>query len=151
LDLEVDPALSFERAHLLSTELETRLRADLAAGDVPAKVADVHVHIEPRGEELAPGLAVEASEIARYRDRIGEICRGLEHTCGCQDIELHTVKGKLYLSLHLLVDMERPISEVHSIAEELESRLRLEFPQLGRIVIHTEPAGKPLKTTPGLV
>jgi len=31
---------------------------------------------------------------------------------------------------------------VHGIAEEVENRLRREFPQLGRVVIHTEPARK---------
>lgn len=144
LDLEVDPTLSLESAHLKATDLESRLRGELGLGDVPAPVADVHVHIEPRGEQLAPGSEVAAAEAVRYRDRIDAICRDLEHTRGCQDVELHTMKGKVYLSLHLLVDSQRPVAEVHSIAEELESRLRLEFPQLGRVVIHAEPAGKTL-------
>lgn len=142
LDLEVDPALSLESAHLKATDLENRLRGELGLGDVPTPVADVHVHIEPRGEQLAPGSEVAAAEATRYRDRIEAICRQLEHTRGCQDIELHTMRGKVYLSLHLLVDSQRTVAEVHSIAEELESRLRLEFSQLGRVVIHAEPAGK---------
>jgi len=142
LDLEVDPTLSLENAHLKATDLESRLRGELGVGDVPAPVADVHVHIEPRGEQLAPGSEVADAEAARYRDRIDAICRELEHTRGCQDVQLHKMRGKMYLSLHLLVDGERPVEEVHSIAEELESRLRLEFPQLGRVVIHAEPAAK---------
>ena len=77
--------------------------------------------------------------------RIQAICGGIAHTSGCQDVELHGIKGNLYLSLHLLIDRERPISEVHGIAEELESRLRIEFPQLGRIVIHAEPSGQPIR------
>jgi divalent metal cation (Fe/Co/Zn/Cd) transporter len=50
------------------------------------------------------------------------------------------MQGKLCRSLHLLVDRERLISEVHALAEEPGSRLRLDFPQFERIVIHTEPA-----------
>ena len=144
LDLEVDPALSLENAHLQATELENRLRAELDRTHVPAPVADVHVHIEPRGETMAQGLEIATAEAAHYKDRIDRICGELEHTRGCQDIELHKMKGKVYLSLHLIVDTDRPVAEVHGIAESLESRLRLEFPQLGRIVIHTEPAA-PLK------
>lgn len=145
LDLEVDPALSLENAHLKATDLENRLRGELSLGDVPAPVADVHVHIEPRGEQLAPGNDVAAADAIRYRDRVDGICRELGHARGCQDVELHTIRGKVYLSLHLLIDGARTVAEAHSIAEELESKLRLEFPQLGRVVIHAEPAGKALQ------
>jgi cation diffusion facilitator family transporter len=146
LDLEVDPDLSFESAHLRATDLETRLRAELGAGHSSGPVADVHVHIEPRAEEQSLGSDIPADEAVRYCSRISEICRSMEHTWGCQDVELHGMKGKFYLSLHLLVDRDSPISEVHGIAEELESRLRIEFPQLGRVVIHTEPSGKAVPT-----
>lgn len=142
LDLEVDPALSFERAHLLATELEVRLREELAAGETPTQVADVHVHFEPREEDPAPGWEIAEADAVHYRERIDSICRELKPASSCQDIELHSTKGKVYLSLHLLIDCSRSISEVHEMAEELESRLRLEFPLLGRVVIHTEPAGK---------
>lgn len=145
LDLEVDPELSFENAHQLATELENRLRSELGTGAVPIPLADVHVHIEPRGEVLAPALEVAESEAARYRDRIDAVSSELKHARGCQDVELHAIKGKVYLSLHLLVETECTVAEVHGIAEELESRLRLEFPQLGRVVIHAEPAGRPPK------
>ncbi len=141
LDLEVDPALSFENAHRLATDLENQLRIQLGVGKMPAPVADVHVHIEPRQAELTEGLEIEPAESARYRDRIAAMCSEMEHTRGCQDVELHAMKGKVYLSFHLLVDTDRPVAEVHNIAEVLESRLRREFPQLGRVVIHTEPAG----------
>lgn len=140
LDLEVDPALSFEKAHESATELENLLRAEFSAREGFAPVADVHVHIEPRPELLAPGLEVAEAEAVHYRDRIDAICRELPSTCGCQDLELHVLRGRFYLSLHLLVEMKCSVAEVHGIAEELESRLRLEFPQLDRVVIHAEPA-----------
>lgn len=140
LDLEVDPALSFEKAHAQSTELETLVRAEFKLGEGFAPVADVHVHIEPRPEPLAPGLEISEREAAGYHTRIDAICRTLPDTRGCQDIEVHTLKGKVYLSLHLLVDSNCPVSDVHRVADELESRLRIEFPQLGRVLIHTEPS-----------
>jgi cation diffusion facilitator family transporter len=140
LDLEVDPALSFEKAHQSATELENLLRAEFSAGEGFAPLADVHVHIEPRAELLTPGLEVADSEAERYRQRIDAMCYELPSTFGCQDLQLHILRGRLYLSLHLMVEAKCSVAEVHAIAEELESRLRLEFPQLGRIVIHAEPA-----------
>jgi cation diffusion facilitator family transporter len=140
LDFEVDPSLSLEIAHRQATELEAKLRAALDAGNTPAPVADVHVHIEPRGEMLSAGTEIPAAEALQYRNRIESLCGELNYCRGCQDVQVHLTKGRVYLSLHLLIDSSRPVAEVHVIAEGLENRLRLEFPQLGRVVIHTEPA-----------
>ncbi len=140
LDLEVDPALTFDQAHEVATALEKQLREELARMEPANTVADVNVHIEPREEELAVGGDVEPSEAAHYVERISSIGRELKHTAGCQDIQVHKLKGRIYLSFHLLIDADRPTAEVHGIAEEMEDRLRREFPQLGRVVIHTEPA-----------
>ncbi len=140
LDLEVDPALTFEQAHEMATALERHLREELALMEPGATVADVNVHIEPREEELALGWDVEPGEAARYIERIKAIGREFKHAGGCRDIEVHKLNGRVYLSFHLLISPDRTTAEVHDIAEEVESRLRGEFPQLGRVVIHTEPA-----------
>ena len=55
LDLEVDPQLTFEAAHALASELETALRAELDRPGVPARIADINVHIEPRAAALVRG------------------------------------------------------------------------------------------------
>jgi cation diffusion facilitator family transporter len=141
LDLEVDPKLSFDSAHSQATKLETQLREELGRYGLAPPVADVHVHIEPRQGVLESGLEIAEEEAAQYRNRICEICRDLRHSRGCQDVELHRMAGQVYLSLHMLVDSDRSVAEVHSITEALEGRLRQEYPQLGRVVIHAEPSG----------
>ena len=142
LDLEVNPALTFEQAHEMATALERQLREELASMEPAAPVADVNAHIEPREEELVLGGDLEPSEAASYIEKIQAISHDLNHTSGCQDIQVHKMKGRVYVSFHLLIDADRPIAEVHGIAEEMENRLRREFPQLGRVVIHAEPACK---------
>ncbi len=139
LDLEVDPEISFEQAHAQATELEARLSSELAATEAAALVAGINVHIEPRGEDSAVGTPLDAAEADLYGERVRRVAEDIQGTAGCHDIELHRVRGKLYLSLHLLVDSGIPIAEVHGIAEEMESRLRREFPELGRVMIHAEP------------
>jgi len=136
LDLEVDPAVSFERAHALASDLEARLRREFV--DAPV-IADVNVHIEPRDQELARGIEFSPRETREYVEWIEAIQRGIEHTHGVQDIALQKLNGKIYLSCHVLIDRSRSILQVHGIAEEMEIRLRRELPQLGRVVIHTEP------------
>jgi cation diffusion facilitator family transporter len=139
LDLEVDPKLSFARAHELATNLESSLRNDLDQDPISVNIADINVHIEPRSEESAVGVPVVKEEAASYIERIRTMENSLEGSCGCHNVTLHRVEGKVYLSLHLLILPGISINQVHGIAEEFESRLRREFPEMGRIVIHTEP------------
>ncbi len=143
LDLEVDPNLSFEDAHELATSLETSLRAELAQVGVSTPVAEINAHIEPRGQDPGMGTQLDPTKAKPYTERVSAISNELPQSCGCHDIELHDVNGRVYLSFHLLVDVKASIAEVHDVAEEIENRLRREFPELGRVVIHTEPASRP--------
>lgn len=151
LDLEVPPDVSFEQAHALATDLETQLRAEFvkakpenpnAADPAVRQVADVNVHIEPRAHELATGAELPPAERARLVERIAATRAAIPHAQACQDIDLQKLNGSIYLALHLLIDSDLSIANVHSIAEEMENRLRREFPNLGRVVIHTEPYRK---------
>ena len=141
LDLEVDPNLTLDRAHALATDLEMKLRAefDKTNSEGSNKIADINVHIEPRAEELIKGSEIRRKAAEKYIRQIEAIQSGLPRTHSVQDIQLQNLNGKVYLSFHLILDADCPISEVHSLAEEMENRLRREFPQLGRVVIHAEP------------
>ncbi len=140
LDLEVDPNLSFERAHEQATDLETKLRDELIR--TPNPIVKINAHIEPRANESIVGTPLSPVESAFYAERVEAIGQGLIGIGGCHDIELHRLDGKVYLSFHLLITSGIPIAEVHNIAEQMENRLRREFPELGRVVIHTEPANE---------
>jgi divalent metal cation (Fe/Co/Zn/Cd) transporter len=140
LDLEVDPGLSFRSAHELATDFENRLRSELTEIESMAPVADINAHIEPRSESSVSGEPLDSSRANSYLERIGAICNEFEGCDGSHNIEIHEVRGSIYLSFHLLLNASIAIAEVHRIAEGMENRLRSEFPELGRVVIHTEPS-----------
>ncbi len=140
LDIEVDPQLSFEQAHELATNLESKLRGELIRAELSTPVADINAHIEPRSEGPILGAPLDALRADLYGRRVKEIARELTGSSGSHQIELHEINGTVYLSFHLLIRAGMPIAEVHSIAEKMENQLRREFPELGRVVIHTEPA-----------
>jgi len=140
LDIEVDPNLSFENAHELATNLEANLRAELIRTDDLLPIADINAHIEPRSDESIHGVPLDPIKADSYVRRVEEIGRQLKGSGGSHQIELHEIKGSIYLSFHLLINAGISIAEVHHIAEDMESQLRQEFPELGRIVIHTEPS-----------
>jgi cation diffusion facilitator family transporter len=133
LDLEVSENSTFAEAHGLATDLENSLRTRLG------RVADINVHIEPRGETLVKGREVDPQRVAKYVERIETIRREIPHTHPCEDVAVHEIDGAVYIAFHLPIDTDRTIAQVHGIAEEMENRLRREFPKLGRVVIHVEP------------
>ena len=103
-------------------------------------MADINAHIEPRGSESVLGAPMNPLKANSYIWRVEEIGRELKESGRSRHIELHEINGTIYLSFHLLIHAGIPIAEVHRIAEDMENRLRREFPELGRVVIHTEPA-----------
>ncbi len=151
LDLEVPPHVSFERAHAMATDLESILHAEFAkAKFTPSdddaenihRIADINVHIEPRAEELVKGAELNPDERAKYVARIDAIRVSIEHARECREIDVQRLNGRVYLAFHLLIDSHLSVADVHSIAEEMENRLRREFPHLGRVVVHAEPYRK---------
>jgi cation diffusion facilitator family transporter len=147
LDLELDPGVSFEEAHTSATNLETRLHAELgdgrparaADGSTPDRIADINIHIEARAEELIHGQEIKLPDATRYVERIGTICGEIPHVRRAQDIDVQQLEEGVYLAFHLLLDAELSLADVHSVTEEMENRLRREFVELGRVVIHAEP------------
>jgi cation diffusion facilitator family transporter len=142
LDLEVDPNLSFDRAHALATDLETQLRTELVQEMDVAQVADINVHIEPRALVLVAGSELKSVDTSPYLKQIKLIAKEIPHARECQDVVVQRIDGKVYLALHLLIDVDQSIADVHSISEEMENRLRRQFPELGRVMIHAEPYQK---------
>lgn len=140
LDLEVAPTVSFDEAHQIATALETHVRAALSALKDSYPIADVNVHIEPRAPELLSGHVLAPKEAARYIERLRAIAATLSHVRACREIDVQSVNNQVYLACHLRLDAHLSVAEVHSLTEELENRLRREFPALGRVVIHAEPA-----------
>ncbi|MBM3130396.1 MAG: cation-efflux pump [Chloroflexi bacterium] len=140
LDLEVAPSLTFDQAHAIATDLETRLRAELGAAQDAPRIADINVHIEPRAEELVKGQDLTPQDAAKYIAQIRAFSQTIPHVRACQDIDVQRLDGQVYLAFHLRLDSDLSIADVHSATEEMENRLRREFPFLGRVVIHAEPA-----------
>jgi divalent metal cation (Fe/Co/Zn/Cd) transporter len=103
-------------------------------------LADISVHIEPRSDGSHRGTPLDPLKADAYIEKVKAIGRELKGIEESHQIELHEIDGRIYLSCHLLVRADITIAEVHRLAEEMENRLRREFSELGRVVIHTEPS-----------
>lgn len=57
----------------------------------------------------------------------------------CHGIRTRGSKQSVYLDLHILLDPQLHIDKAHDIAEEVERRIKEEFPVVVDIVVHVEP------------
>jgi cation diffusion facilitator family transporter len=140
LDLEVNPHASFEHAHELATNFESRLKDEFMKADARTPLADISIHIEPRFEDSNHGTPLDPLKADVYMKRVEAIGKELKGIDASHQIELHEINGSIYLSCHLSIRADIQIAEAHRLAEEMENHLRREFPELGRVVLHTEPS-----------
>jgi cation diffusion facilitator family transporter len=136
MHLEVDANLTLGAAHALADQFERRAREALPG------VRSIVTHIEP----LPVGLPVEhdTGQIARTREaalrqRVIALVDSLAGKGTCHSVELHHVDSHLTLTLHVTQPTDKPLVEMHALAEEIERRLHAHEHSLHRVVVHVEP------------
>jgi cation diffusion facilitator family transporter len=131
LDLEVNGHLNLQAAHDIATELEGNLM-------VLFELTHVSVHIEPMNEPI------QARAVGGQQAAIVEIER-LAHgdrRIQCVDhIVLDRVGSTINIALNCQYNATMSLTDAHLAAEQLEQVLRRHLPNLGQVLIHTEPEG----------
>ena len=114
---------SFEGAHAVAEKVEERIRE-------VAPEASVVIHAEPhRTADESLGDAIRLI-VSRY-------------AAGAHDICIFEADGKRCVDLHLEVPGELSLQEAHALTERIETDLRQEGPELGRVHIHVDPLRTP--------
>jgi cation diffusion facilitator family transporter len=145
-DLEVQSDMDLEEAHNVATRLE---QAVLQSND---QLLRVTTHLEAPTATVVPRKDVTQ----QYPEMAGQIIRIADKIAGAgsaHDVHLYrsyTRNDYLYgsegeqneeldLVLHTIFDPHIPLSQAHIQAEEIQRALRHAYPDLGSVVIHTEP------------
>jgi divalent metal cation (Fe/Co/Zn/Cd) transporter len=133
LDLEVDGGLSLGEAHTIASQLETAIREELGSE------TEVETHIEPLVVSSLVGRDVSDEKMARVTD-------SLTRNAGMSDTisDVHNVRAReteygLIVNYHCRVDPALDVTSVHESVDRLEHLVRKDFPEIVRIVSHTEP------------
>jgi cation diffusion facilitator family transporter len=87
----------------------------------------VTVHIEPLGEGKSIKKEIEAAVMT---------VEGVREVHGISSV---FSKGKLYITLHILVKPRLSVEEAHNIAENVEKKLRADIPEVENVTVHSEP------------
>jgi divalent metal cation (Fe/Co/Zn/Cd) transporter len=129
--LELDERLTLKEAHDRVTLLESEIRHD-----VP-EISSILTHIESEPATIETGD--EVARDANLEKRLKAIAAEFPEILDMHDVQMKRVRGRLYVSCHCTMSDELPLSRVHDIQTELETRFKQEAPELFRVLIHPEP------------
>jgi len=116
----VPSSMGLTEAHDVASQIEANVNR--LYGD-----SSVTVHIEPVGAE---------KPIEKQIESLATVVEGLK---GVHNLSSVYSKGKLYITLHALVDPQLSIEEAHSIAEKIEENLTRNLSDIGSVTVHIEP------------
>lgn len=129
--VELDERLSLKQAHDRVTRLESEMKQDVR------EISDILTHIEsePATIETSDGLV----RVPNFEKRLQAVTENFPEVVDMHDLTFKRVSGRLYLSLHITMQDDLPLSRVHDIQTAVEGRFRQEVPELFRVLIHPEP------------
>jgi cation diffusion facilitator family transporter len=128
LHIQVDPAMSTQRAHAIAHKVQHRIRTRRP------DVQDVTIHVEPGGSyhhaQAWNDIAVRLRQIA---GNLG---------VNVHDVWVYEIVDSLSAEAHLEADGRLSLREAHTLASVLEDRAHAEIPQLSELTTHIEPFGQ---------
>jgi divalent metal cation (Fe/Co/Zn/Cd) transporter len=130
--LELDEKLLLKDAHDRVTALEAEMREEIP------EISSILTHIESE-----PATIEEGDEIVRdaaLERRLKAIAAEFPEVLDMHEIRIKRVRGRIYVSCHCTLSDELPLSRVHDIQTDLETRFKQDTPELFRVLIHPEPS-----------
>ena len=129
--LELDERLTLKQAHDRVSAMESEI-----IREVP-EISTILTHIESEPATIEAGNQVMRD--ATLERRLKAAIKDFPEILDMHELELKRVRGRLYISCHCTMADDLPLSRVHDIQTDLESRFKMEAPELFRVLIHPEP------------
>jgi divalent metal cation (Fe/Co/Zn/Cd) transporter len=132
LHVEVPSDETLAAAHERVSLLEQAVKATLP------DVVEVVTHIEP---SLKPGAANgdDSPQTGYLEARIRSLLDKRYPTVNWHQLYVHPLADGYAISMHLTLPPEMRVEAAHRVAEQIETQLRLNMPEVERVTIHTEP------------
>jgi len=129
--VELDERLSLKEAHDRVTRLENEMKQDVH------EISSILTHIEsePATIETSDGLL----RVPSFEQRLQAAAETFPEVVDLHDLVFKRVSGRLYLSAHITMRDDLPLSRVHDVQTAVEGRFRREVPELFCVLIHPEP------------
>jgi cation diffusion facilitator family transporter len=131
LHVELDETMPLIAAHDRVTALEADIRAH-----VP-EIASILTHIESEPATIETSQSVFQDRA--WEEKLKAIGAAFPEVVDVHEIVFKRMSGHIFLSCHVTMHDDLPLSRVHDVQTALEMRFKLAAPQLFRVLIHPEP------------
>ncbi|MBN1959751.1 MAG: cation diffusion facilitator family transporter [Deltaproteobacteria bacterium] len=133
--LEVDENLTLLQAHCRASDFEHALKS------AAPKLIEITTHIEPTGVHSAVrnGEPIENQEVLVLIEKLKS---SVALPFSVHHLRIRSVQNEIDISFHCTIDGQTPITEAHSLTEQIENSLREQLPNVGHVLIHVEPPGR---------
>ena len=112
--------VSFDKAHEISNNVETNIK-----NKIPN--AAITIHFEPNWKGVS------------RNSKINDVVSSIDGVKEVHNISSYSSEGKVYLSLHVMVDQKINLDSAHKISEIIEEKIQKEIPETEHVTIHLEP------------
>jgi len=112
--------VSFEKAHEISVKTERNIKNKISNSAIT-------IHFEPNWKDVPRNA------------KINEIAVSVDGVKGVHNISSYSSDGKIFVSLHLMVNREIILDEAHKISEIVETKIQEVLPETNHVTIHLEP------------
>ena len=134
LDLEVDGRLSLRAGHAIASKLEAEIERELGSN------VEVETHLEPLDVQGLDGSDVTGTLAAKVSDTLALRAKEAAAIVGVHDVRVRQTTAGLVVNYHCYARPDLSISDVHSLVDSIERKVRNDIPEIVRVVGHAEPA-----------
>jgi divalent metal cation (Fe/Co/Zn/Cd) transporter len=137
LHLEIDDKLTLNEAHDLSEAFEADIHSAIP------RIMQIDTHLEPIGEGTSlhqPSIDNNTRDKKLLLEKLVEVSQETGVTIEYSSLSIWRVTGELMVSFHCHLPPDMPMTEAHLVTVRVEQALRARIHNLGRVVIHVEPA-----------
>jgi cation diffusion facilitator family transporter len=133
LDAEVNGSMPLNRAHAIATEFEHAVRDEFGSS------VEIETHIEPLEPHLLDGRDADQSIRRDVENALTRYCAASTKARDVHDVRVRETADGLVVNYHCRVDSTLSVEAAHAAIDEIERRVREEFPAILRIAGHAEP------------
>jgi len=112
--------VSFDKAHEISSIVENNIKNIIPNSKIT-------IHFEPNWKNIPQD------------SKINDIAFFVTGVKGVHNISSYSSEGKIFVSLHVMVDKKISLDKAHKISEIIEQKIQKTIPELDHITIHLEP------------
>lgn len=132
VDLELDDRMPLSQAHTVATRLETALLNEFGPQ------TEVETHIEPL-EDMHSIHDAPEHQRAEIEAHVKKIAASLPNLRNIHALRLRQTSAGRIVILHCQLPPELSVRAVHDAVDALERKVRINYSDIVRILIHAEP------------